>query len=184
MNLAQAGRPHTAAGAPTVETAARVVASAGTVSAEGDMRVTVEAAATARVPPPTPPRPVVKARPGQRVRFLTADRDKPFFAYLSFNAPHSPHQVPDADAAPYRRLVPAKIPADTANVYGMIANMDYEERSGLPCIGTERADLVVAGCAILEAIMEIWPAENLGVADRGIREGILRALMARDGWVL
>ncbi len=66
----------------------------------------------------------------------------------------------------------------------MIASMDYEERSNLPCIGSDRADLVVAGCAILEAIMEIWPAKNLGVADRGIREGILRSLMARDGWPL
>jgi exopolyphosphatase/guanosine-5'-triphosphate,3'-diphosphate pyrophosphatase len=66
----------------------------------------------------------------------------------------------------------------------MIAGMDYQERSALPCIGSERADLVVAGCAILEAIIEIWPAANLGVADRGIREGILRSLMARDGWQL
>jgi exopolyphosphatase/guanosine-5'-triphosphate,3'-diphosphate pyrophosphatase len=63
----------------------------------------------------------------------------------------------------------------------MIAEMDFDERSSLPCIGPERADLVVAGCAILEAILEIWPAKNLGVADRGIREGILRSLMARDG---
>ena len=55
------------------------------------------------------------------------------------------------------------------------------ERSALPCIGPERADLVVAGCAILEAILDIWPAEQLGIADRGIREGILRSLMARDG---
>lgn len=69
-------------------------------------------------------------------------------------------------------------------ISGMIAGMDYQERSSLPCIGTERADLVVAGCAILEAIIEIWPAKNLGVADRGIREGILRSLMARDGWQL
>jgi exopolyphosphatase/guanosine-5'-triphosphate,3'-diphosphate pyrophosphatase len=69
-------------------------------------------------------------------------------------------------------------------ISGMIAGMDYLERSGLPCIGNERADLVVAGCAILEAIIEIWPAKNLGVADRGIREGILRSLMARDGWQL
>jgi exopolyphosphatase/guanosine-5'-triphosphate,3'-diphosphate pyrophosphatase len=69
-------------------------------------------------------------------------------------------------------------------ISGMIASMDYEERSSFPCIGSERADLVVAGCAILEAIMEIWPAKNLGVADRGIREGILRSLMARDGWQL
>ena len=42
----------------------------------------------------------------------------------------------------------------------------------------------VAGCAILEAILDIWPAEQLGIADRGIREGILRSLMARDGYVL
>jgi exopolyphosphatase/guanosine-5'-triphosphate,3'-diphosphate pyrophosphatase len=66
-------------------------------------------------------------------------------------------------------------------ISGMIAAMDHDERSALPCIGTERADLVVAGCAILEAIIEIWPAPNLGIADRGIREGILRSLMARDG---
>ena len=66
----------------------------------------------------------------------------------------------------------------------MIAEMDFAERSALPCIGAERADLVVAGCAILEAILDIWPAEQLGIADRGIREGILRSLMARDGHVL
>ena len=69
-------------------------------------------------------------------------------------------------------------------ISAMIAGMDYEARTRLPCIGTERADLVVAGCAILEAIIEIWPAKNLGVADRGIREGILRSLMARDGYIL
>lgn len=62
-----------------------------------------------------------------------------------------------------------------------MSRMDREERSQFPCIGFERADLVVAGCAILEAIMDIWPAPTLGVADRGIREGILRSLMARDG---
>jgi exopolyphosphatase/guanosine-5'-triphosphate,3'-diphosphate pyrophosphatase len=65
-----------------------------------------------------------------------------------------------------------------------LSRMSVQERSALPCIGTDRADLVVAGCAILEAIMDIWPAETLGVADRGIREGILRSLMARDGHVL
>ncbi|HYW14941.1 MAG TPA: Ppx/GppA phosphatase family protein [Allosphingosinicella sp.] len=63
----------------------------------------------------------------------------------------------------------------------MLSRMSFAERSELPCIGAERADLVVAGCAILEAIMDIWPAQTLGVADRGIREGILRSLMAKDG---
>ena len=67
-------------------------------------------------------------------------------------------------------------------VSAMLSRMSHEERAALPCIGTERADLVVAGCAILEAIMDIWPAKTLGVADRGIREGILRSLMARDGY--
>ena len=70
---------------------------------------------------------------------------------------------------------------DMRRISTMIAEMDFGERSSVPCIGAERADLVVAGCAILEAILDIWPAENLGIADRGIREGILRSLMARDG---
>ena len=73
---------------------------------------------------------------------------------------------------------------DMRRISKMIAEMDLGERSSLPCIGTERADLVVAGCAILEAILDIWPAEKLGIADRGIREGILRSLMARDGYQL
>ncbi len=59
-----------------------------------------------------------------------------------------------------------------------LAGKTLAERAKLPCIGRERADLVVAGCAILESILDIWPAERLGVADRGIREGILRRLMA------
>lgn len=58
-----------------------------------------------------------------------------------------------------------------------LASRSIGERAMLPCIGAERADLVVAGCAILETILDIWPAEQLGVADRGIREGILRRLM-------
>lgn len=62
-----------------------------------------------------------------------------------------------------------------------LAAMPIDERKAMPCIGPERADLVVAGCAILEAILDIFPADRLGVADRGIREGILRSLMARDG---
>lgn len=58
-----------------------------------------------------------------------------------------------------------------------LSSLSVTERAKFPCIGTERADLVVAGCAILESIMDLWPAERLGVADRGIREGILRRLM-------
>jgi exopolyphosphatase/guanosine-5'-triphosphate,3'-diphosphate pyrophosphatase len=75
------------------------------------------------------------------------------------------------------------VPADSMRgVSQMLSHKSHAERVELPCIGQERADLVVAGCAILESILDIFPAERLGVADRGIREGILRTLMARDGF--
>ncbi|RXZ64390.1 Ppx/GppA phosphatase family protein [Pelagerythrobacter rhizovicinus] len=79
-----------------------------------------------------------------------------------------------------RRAVDGLIVPSTAMraISTRLAAMSAEERGRLPCIGHDRAELVVAGCAILEAILDIWPAERLGVADRGIREGILRSLMA------
>lgn len=64
--------------------------------------------------------------------------------------------------------------------YGLLAR-SYEERVAEPCIGQERADLVLAGCAILEALLRMWPAQRLRVADRGLREGILTTLMTEDG---
>ena len=64
---------------------------------------------------------------------------------------------------------------------GDIAQRSVAERARIPCIGHDRADLIVAGCAILDAILEVWPTTDVRVADRGIREGILRTLMARDG---
>jgi exopolyphosphatase/guanosine-5'-triphosphate,3'-diphosphate pyrophosphatase len=76
-------------------------------------------------------------------------------------------------------MVPAEAMRD---ISARLSAATHEERAAFPCIGHDRADLVVAGCAILEAIMDMWPAETLGIADRGIREGILRSLMARDGY--
>ena len=64
--------------------------------------------------------------------------------------------------------------------YGLMRRT-HEQRVAEPCIGRERADLVLAGCAILEALMRIWPTRRLRVADRGLREGILATLMAEDG---
>jgi exopolyphosphatase/guanosine-5'-triphosphate,3'-diphosphate pyrophosphatase len=58
--------------------------------------------------------------------------------------------------------------------------MSYAERVANPCIGRERADLVLAGCAILEAIRQSFPAERLRIADRGLREGILTQMMNAD----
>ena len=61
-----------------------------------------------------------------------------------------------------------------------LSSLSLEKRREVPCIGRERADLVVAGCAILEAILDLWPASRLAVADRGIREGILRSLIGAN----
>jgi len=73
------------------------------------------------------------------------------------------------------------VPADAMrDISARLSSMSRQERSELPCIGNDRSELVVAGCAILESIMDIWPAQRLGVADRGIREGILRSLMAEQ----
>jgi exopolyphosphatase / guanosine-5'-triphosphate,3'-diphosphate pyrophosphatase len=58
-----------------------------------------------------------------------------------------------------------------------LAGQTHDERASNPCIGAERADLVLAGCAILEAICRLWPVGRLRVADRGIREGILLSLV-------
>lgn len=66
------------------------------------------------------------------------------------------------------------------DISARLSCMSPAERQALPCIGDDRASLVVAGCAILESILDIWPAPTLGVADRGIREGILRSLIAAD----
>lgn len=75
------------------------------------------------------------------------------------------------------------VPADAMrDISRRLADASLDERADIACIGRERADLVVAGCAILESIIDLWPAARVGVADRGIREGILRtlAMQGRD----
>ncbi|MGH6825833.1 Ppx/GppA phosphatase family protein [Methyloceanibacter sp.] len=70
---------------------------------------------------------------------------------------------------------------DARRVSDALIDMSYAQRVAQPCIGQERADLVLAGCAILEALLRVWPCQRLRVADRGLREGILATLMAEDG---
>ncbi len=71
--------------------------------------------------------------------------------------------------------------ADVKDVTRDLLRRSYDERVAEPCIGHDRADLVLAGCAILEAILRTWQCERLRVADRGLREGILATLMREDG---
>lgn len=61
-----------------------------------------------------------------------------------------------------------------------LRQLDLEQRAAHPCVGPGRADLVVGGCAILQAIIDLWPAEEITVADRGLREGMLLQLMQDD----
>ena len=64
-----------------------------------------------------------------------------------------------------------------ATVSRHLAGLDIDGRAASPCVGRERADLVLSGCAILDAICATWPVGRLRVADRGVREGILFDLM-------
>ena len=64
---------------------------------------------------------------------------------------------------------------------GLLQSMSYHDRASNACIGTERADLVLAGCAILDAIRRAFPLPRLRVADRGLREGMLVEMMRDDG---
>jgi exopolyphosphatase / guanosine-5'-triphosphate,3'-diphosphate pyrophosphatase len=71
--------------------------------------------------------------------------------------------------------------SEVAAMSQKLQSWSFEERVANACIGAERADLVLAGCAILDAIRHTWPSERMRVADRGLREGILSEMMSSDG---
>jgi len=70
---------------------------------------------------------------------------------------------------------------EISRVVAELMAMSFAERAANPCIGAERADLVLAGCAILDAIRRVFPCPRLRVADRGLREGMLVEMMREDG---
>jgi exopolyphosphatase/guanosine-5'-triphosphate,3'-diphosphate pyrophosphatase len=80
-----------------------------------------------------------------------------------------------------RRRIDGQIlaPPAIAAVSARLRAMSNAERAAHPCIGPGRADLVVGGCAILEAVLRSWPPDQLRVADRGLREGMLQGLLGR-----
>jgi exopolyphosphatase / guanosine-5'-triphosphate,3'-diphosphate pyrophosphatase len=71
--------------------------------------------------------------------------------------------------------------ADITSTIARLLKMSYQERASNNCISAERADLVLAGCAILDAIRNAFPLPRLRVADRGLREGMLVEMMREDG---
>jgi exopolyphosphatase/guanosine-5'-triphosphate,3'-diphosphate pyrophosphatase len=70
---------------------------------------------------------------------------------------------------------------EISHAIARLCGMDYQKRAANGCIGVERADLVLAGCAILDAIRRAFPMPKLRVADRGLREGMLVEMMREDG---
>ena len=71
--------------------------------------------------------------------------------------------------------------AEISATIARLLRMSYQERAANHCISVERADLVLAGCAILDAIRNAFPLPRLRVADRGLREGMLVEMMREDG---
>lgn len=70
--------------------------------------------------------------------------------------------------------------AAARQVFADLLQRDFIGRSSIPALGNERADLILAGCAIVEAIADIWNAATIRVADRGVREGILYDLVGME----
>ena len=89
-------------------------------------------------------------------------------ASVHLDLPHYDRSAVDGCIVPAPRM---------RDICTRLSSLSIAGRREVACIGRERADLVVAGCAILESILCLWPANRLGVADRGIREGILRSLI-------
>ena len=71
--------------------------------------------------------------------------------------------------------------ADCVAAADRLLALEPAARAAEPCIGPDRADLVLAGAAILQAVQETWPCTRVRVADRGLREGLLLSLMAGGG---
>ncbi|KQP73530.1 MULTISPECIES: Ppx/GppA phosphatase family protein [unclassified Methylobacterium] len=71
--------------------------------------------------------------------------------------------------------------AEVGDAIDDLLDTRLDQRADNPCIGRDRADLVLAGCAILEAIRRAFPSDRLRIADRGLREGLLMNMMREDG---
>ncbi|WP_310087694.1 MULTISPECIES: Ppx/GppA phosphatase family protein [unclassified Sphingopyxis] len=110
---------------------------------------------------------------GQELRLLGTSGTVTTLASVFLNLPRYDRRAVDG------LVVPSNAMRDISR---RLADASIADRAEIACIGRERADLVVAGCAILESIIDLWPAARVGVADRGIREGILRtlAMQGRD----
>ena len=116
--------------------------------------------AVVRECPPHPP----PHRPRGRVQMLGSSGTVTTLAGIHLALPRYTRALVDGSSLTFEQI---------AAVSAHLAGLDLAGRAASPCVGRERADLVLSGCAILDAICETWPVGRLRVADRGVREGIL-----------
>ncbi len=100
----------------------------------------------------------------QRVQMLGSSGTVTTLAGIHLSLPRYTRALVDGSSLTFAQI---------ATVSAHLAGLDLAGRAASPCVGRERADLVLSGCAILDAICETWPVGRLRVADRGVREGIL-----------
>ena len=144
-----------------------------------------------RFPEPTPPdvawfRAMVDHVKGEVSRFRAADALKPHFmegrtqligtsgAITSLAGLHLNLRRYERARVDGLRLTHA----DCRAAADRLMALDRRGRAAEPCIGSDRADLVLAGAAILDGVQELWPCARVRVADRGLREGLLMSMMA------
>jgi exopolyphosphatase/guanosine-5'-triphosphate,3'-diphosphate pyrophosphatase len=78
------------------------------------------------------------------------------------------------------RIDGLKLPvSDIRNTTSRLLKMRPSERFNHPCIGSDRSDFIISGCAIFDAISSLWPTAEITIADRGVREGIILSLINR-----
>lgn len=70
--------------------------------------------------------------------------------------------------------------ADASQALETLRGLGRDGLAAHPCVGLDRADYVLPGCAVFEAICRVWPLGPVIVADRGLREGMLLRLMRRQ----
>ena len=82
--------------------------------------------------------------------------------------------------ARYRRpLVDGTVLSNEAasQALAILRGLGRERLASHPCVGPERVEFVLPGCAVFEAIRQTWPMAEVTVADRGLREGMLLRMM-------
>jgi exopolyphosphatase/guanosine-5'-triphosphate,3'-diphosphate pyrophosphatase len=75
--------------------------------------------------------------------------------------------------------------SEVVHLLAMLARKSCPERHAIPGLSPERADIIVAGVAAVEALMRILGTNLLKINGRGIREGlIIRSLMKYGLWTI